>query len=140
MTRRWRRTVALALVLMAAASTGASQTVALNRVMREKLTHSQNLLAAVVMSRWRQAEEQSQALRRLTDEPSWSVLRSPEYVQYTQRFVRALDDLVEAAKRKDLDLTPVAYTTMVTTCVQCHRYIARMRLADVAPRAGAVVR
>ena len=44
-------------------------------------------------------------------------------------FVRATEELLEAAKRQDLEATPLAYVSFTLSCVQCHRYVARMRIA-----------
>lgn len=104
--------------------------------MREKLAHSQQLLDAVVTSRWAQLEAHATALRKTTERPAWMVLQSPEYARQTARFVRALNDLIDAARRKDLEDTPVAYTAMTLSCVQCHRHVARMRIAGGAPISG----
>ena len=115
------------------AAPASGQTPALKSLMREKLLYSQQLLDSVVTSRWAQLEQQAMALRKLTDQPAWMVLRSPEYARQTTRFTRALDDLVEAARRRDLDATPAAYTAMTMSCVECHRQVARMRMAGPAP-------
>ncbi len=118
------------------ATPASGQTPALKSLMREKLSYSQQLLDSVVTSRWAQLEQQATALRKLTDRSAWMVLQSPEYARQTVRFTRALDDLVEAARRRDLDATPVAYTAMTMSCVQCHRQVARMRMAGPAPPAS----
>lgn len=119
-----------------APSAAAGQTPALKAVMREKLAHSQQLLDALVTSKWSALEEHAVALKAATNRPAWSVLESPEYVQHTARFVRALDDLIAAARRRDLEQAPMAYTVVTLSCVQCHRHIARMRLASGEPGAG----
>lgn len=110
-----------------------AQTPALKSVMREKLTHSQQLLDAMVTSQWRPLEDHALALKTLTTRPAWLVLQSPEYQKQTARFVQALDALATAARRRDLDETAAAYASMTTACVQCHRQVARMRLAGEAP-------
>lgn len=104
--------------------------------MRDKLAHSQQLLGALVTSRWAQLDEHVTALRKITEQPAWMVLQSPEYARQTARFVRALNDLADAARRRDLDETPAAYTAMTMSCVQCHRYVARMRIAGAPPAAS----
>jgi hypothetical protein len=38
----------------------------------------------------------------------------------SQAFVRAAEDLVEAARRKDGDAAPLAYVSMTLTCMRCH--------------------
>lgn len=106
-----------------------AQTVALNRVMRQKLVDAQGVLAAVVTSNWRELERSSRALAKATDDPAWLVLRTPEYTKQSEAFLYAVNDLVDAALRRDAEAAPLAYAALTIRCVQCHRYVARARLA-----------
>ncbi len=136
MNSRMIRAVVAGCLCAVVAVPASGQTPALKTLMREKLMHSQQLLDAVVTSRWADLEAHAVALRKLTAQPAWMVLQSPEYARQTSRFTRALDDLLEAARRKDLEDTPVAYTALTMSCVQCHRHVARMRMAGPAPAAN----
>jgi hypothetical protein len=133
----WAGAVA-ALTTSLTVSNSSAQTTALNRVMRQKLEQSQGMLAAVVTSNWADLERRSEALIRITNDPAWMVLNAPEYARQSQAFVRASQDLVDAAKRRDLDAAPLAYASLTLSCVQCHRYVARARIA--AGRVGGDVR
>ena len=106
-----------------------AQTVALNRVMRQKLVDAQSVLAAVVTDNWRELDRGSRALIKATQDPAWIVLQSPEYAKQSQAFVFALDDLVDVAARRDAEAAPLAYAALTMRCVQCHRFVARARLA-----------
>jgi hypothetical protein len=125
----WIGIVALTATFLTA--TVAAQGVALQRVMQQKLEHSQRILGAVVTSNWVEMDRQSQALLALTNDPAWMVLKTAEYAKQSQAFVRAAEDLADAARRRDGDAAPLAYVSMTLTCVQCHRYVARARLASV---------
>ncbi len=114
-----------------AIATVSAQTVALKRVMQQKLGHSQVVLAAVTTSNWGEMERRSEALIQLTKDPAWMVLNTPDYARNSQAFVRAAEDLLDAARRRDLDAAPLAYVSMTLSCVQCHRYVARARIARV---------
>jgi len=57
------------------------------------------------------------------------VLTSPDYLRQSAAFVRAMDDLVEAAKQRELDSAAVGYTVMTMRCYQCHRYLKGARIA-----------
>ena len=118
------------LTAVLAVSASADQTVRLNGIMRDKLVHAQKILEAVVTSDWVMLEEQSRALRQLTDDQAWTVLETPEYARHTLAFSRAAQDLIEAAHRHDLETTPLAYVGLTLSCVQCHRYVARSRIAN----------
>ncbi len=133
--RMFSRLVTIAgLAAMLSVTTSADQALSLRRVMRDKLAHSQQLLGAVVTSDWLTIEQHATALRALTSEPGWAVLKTPEYARQTLTFANAVDDLLEAAHDHDGEATPLAYVSVTLSCVQCHRYVARARLADQNPR------
>jgi len=120
----------LVLLMVALGGSGTStQTVQLRRVMQTKLVHAQRILADVVTNDWQGLQTDATALRRAARDPAWAVLVSPEYVRQTTTFVRATEDLIDAAERRDLEATPLAYVSLTLSCVQCHRYVARMRIA-----------
>jgi len=125
----WRLMVAAALIGGVGAVFAAAQTVALDRVMRVKLEHSQQLLGALVTSNWAELQRHSEELRRVAQDPAWTVLTTPEYVGQTTAFLRASEDLIDAAQRRDGEAASLAYVSMTMSCVQCHRYVARRRLA-----------
>lgn len=106
-----------------------SQGPSLGDVMRQKLALTQKILEGVVTSDWISLQTQSRDLERLTNDPRWTVLKYPEYARYSTAFVRAIQDLQRAAAQRDLDKTPEAYATLTLKCVECHRYIARARIA-----------
>jgi hypothetical protein len=105
------------------------QTVSTGRVMREKLTHSQRILEAILISNFDLLERESTALSKATEAPGWFVLEGPEYRRQSAAFLRATRDLVEAAKQRDLDAAANHYTTLIATCYQCHRYMKNARIA-----------
>ena len=118
----------VAVLLMLSGSRAPAQTPALGRVMREKLTHSQKILEAIMTSDFAGLESHSVALTRATESPAWSVLNSPEYLKQSSTFLGAVRDLVEAAKQRDLDAAAEHYVTLTRTCFQCHRYIKNARI------------
>jgi hypothetical protein len=119
--------IALALALLGAGLGG--QTVATGRVMREKLTHSQRILEAILVSDFALLEKETTALSKATEAPGWFVLEGPEYQRQSAAFLRATRDLLDAAKERDLDRAANAYTKLTMTCYQCHRYMKNMRIA-----------
>ena len=106
------------------------QTVATGRVMRQKLTHSQRILEAILISDFAMLERESTALSKATELPGWSVLEGPEYQRQSAAFLRATRVLVEAAKERNLDAAADAYSTLTMTCYQCHRYMKNTRVAQ----------
>jgi len=127
MRKRWQALVFVsALVVLGA---GPRQGPELGNVMREKLAYSQKLLAAVVTSDWTSLETNSRELERLTKDPRWLVLNYPEFVRHSSAFRRSLQELHTAAVQRDLETAPTAYVAVTLQCVECHRYLARARIA-----------
>lgn len=112
-------------------STPADQGPALSRVMREKLDHSQAILAAVIRSDWSSLDKESRALALAVRDPAWSAaLTEPEYLKQSDAFSRALQNLIEAANKRDLEAAANAHVELTITCVQCHLHMTRRRLAE----------
>lgn len=105
------------------------QTVQTKQVMQQKLAQSQQLLAAVVTSNWAVLSERTQALESLTRQPGWQFLQTPDYRNYTAAFEKATQSLGTAAQQRDQRTAATAYTQLVNSCVECHRYVARARIA-----------
>lgn len=124
----------------------ASQTVPLKQLMRQKLDLSEKLLEAVVTSNWLELGRRSRSLEQLTNDPAWAVLNMPEFGRRSAAFAQAARDLVEAAEKRDEEATPLAYLSLTLSCVRCHQYVSRIRIADLAgpqsssPRAGPTAR
>jgi hypothetical protein len=128
MNCKWYAAVALAALSgFAAVPNQGPQT---SRVMREKLEHTQKILEAVVTSDWVALETHSRELERLTNDPRWTVLKFPEYARHSRAFVTAIEALHRAAAQRDLEATPKAYIDVTLRCVDCHRYLARQRIAN----------
>jgi cytochrome c556 len=124
------------LVLCVVATAGLSssaQTAPVHRVMRDKLEHSQKVLEAVVTSNWAQLDREARALAKATQDPAWSVLQMPEYVRYSQAFLRATDNLTAAAEQRDLEAASLGFISLSTSCVSCHRYLSRARTVTLRP-------
>lgn len=100
-----------------------------NEVMREKLGHAQKILEAVVTSDWGNLERHTRELEQLTNDPRWTVLKYPEYARHSTAFLGAVRALRTAASQRDLEQTPKAYGAVTLACVDCHRYLARARMA-----------
>jgi hypothetical protein len=127
MNRKWPGGLAL-LALLSVSATSA-QGPAVDRLMQKKLTCSQKILEAVVTSRWADLEARTRELEAFTNDPAWIVLRMPEYAKHSNAFREAVRTLHDAAAKRDLEATPQAYVALTLSCVQCHRYLARSRMA-----------
>jgi hypothetical protein len=133
MTRNITLTIVLLFVTFSAASSPSAQTARTKQVMRTKLEHSQKILEAVVTSNWQLLDRESRELAMVVRDPAWSSAMMPEYVGYGEAFLRATNDLTEAARTRDLDAASFALISLTTSCVSCHRYVARSRIVTDLP-------
>jgi hypothetical protein len=78
---------------------------------------------------WVGLETHSRDLEQLTNDPRWMALKYPEYARHSSEFIRAVRDLHQAAVQRDSEKAPQAYIALTIKCVECHRYLARVRLA-----------
>ena len=135
-----KRVIALIVAACAAAGaivaltvgTSANQAPApqLNRVMRAKLAHSQVILGAVVTSDWSVLDRESRALALVVRDPAWTMaLTEPEYLRQSDAFSRALQDLIEASAKRNLELAADAQIALTASCVRCHVHMTRRRIA-----------
>ena len=102
----------------------------LNRIMKAKLAHSQTILSAVVTSNWSVLDRESRALALAVRDPAWgAALTEPEYLRQSDAFSRALQDLIEASAKRDLESAGNAQIALTASCVRCHVHMTRRRIA-----------
>jgi len=120
----------VALLATTGSPPAAAQSTQTKQVMRQKLAQSEQLLAALVTSNWVALDRHNRALEAVTNEPGWDVMRLPEFHKYTVAFQRSVQALTAAAEERDQRTALSAYNGLVASCVECHRYVARARIAQ----------
>jgi hypothetical protein len=124
-----RKVVVAAGILLAVASISTAQSARTARLMREKLLHSQRILAALTTSDYALLQRETQALTAITKTPAWSELITPDLRPYTTGFTKALADLSAASDRRDYDAAGASYGALVASCIDCHKHVAKSRIA-----------
>ena len=110
--------------------TSADQVPPLNKIMRAKLGHSQAILGAVVTSNWAVLDRESRALALAVRDPAWgAALTEPEYLRQSDAFSRALQELIEASAKRNLESAADAQIALTASCVRCHAHMTRRRIA-----------
>ena len=130
MTQHIRTLIGALAVAVLSMTVSADQGTQLNKVMRAKLGHSQAILGAVVTSNWTALDKESRALALAVRDPAWGfALTEPEYLRQSDAFSRALQDLIEASARRDLEAAANAHVALTASCVRCHLHMTRRRVA-----------
>ena len=122
--------VAAGILVISAITLRASQPNKVSKFMRAKLGHSQKILEGLVTEDYDSISENAQDLSLLSLAASWQVLQTEDYQQHSREFRRAADALKDAAKKKNLDGAALAYVDVTLKCVNCHKYVRGIRIAD----------
>ena len=130
MTRRVAALIAAAgFAFLGAVQTSNAQTVRTGRLMREKLTHAQRILAALTTSDYTLLQKETRALTKITENPEWTELTMGELRPFTGGFLKALADLSAAADRRDYEAAGASYSQLTSACFACHKHVASARIA-----------
>jgi len=97
--------------------------------MRKKLVHSQKVLEGLATDDMESVAKHSQEMALLSQESNWQVLQTPDYLQQSIEFRRAVDALTKAAKAKNSDGAALAYLDVTMKCMTCHKYVRGVRTA-----------
>ena len=120
------------LVLAALVTTGHSQKPdKVGVFMRAKLKHSQKVIEGLATEDFDIIAKSAQEMNLLSHATTWQVLQTPEYNQHSLEFRRSADALHEAAKNKNLDGAALAYVGVTLNCVNCHKYVRRVKTAKL---------
>lgn len=126
----YRHVIVAAGICLTLAGVSTAQTARTARLMREKLLHGQRILAALTTSDYGLLQRETQALTAITKTPEWSELITPDLRPYTTGFSKALAELSAASVRNDYDTAGAAYGALTAACINCHKHVARSRIAD----------
>jgi hypothetical protein len=129
----FRRFAVLGLALLALAVQPASGDARMQAVMRSKLANTQSLLKAIVTADYKEIDRAAMALNRIseTEIVSWQNPPNPDYTAQAMIFMMSVDGLREAAGRRDMEAVGTEYSTLVSTCIQCHTYVRDARVASL---------
>jgi cytochrome c556 len=97
--------------------------------MKLKLKHSQQVLKGLATEDFDLIAKNSQAMSLLCEDELWQVLQTPEYSARSAEFRRSVDAVTEAAKKKNLEAAALGYVDVTLKCVNCHKYVRKVRMA-----------
>lgn len=98
-------------------------------VMRAKLQSAQGVLEGIAVEDFGLIATNAQHLQHLSQATAWLVRPTPEYQRFTLQFRRQTRSLQEAARRENVDAAILAYFQLTVSCVHCHQYLGRARVA-----------
>ncbi|HWA98906.1 MAG TPA: hypothetical protein VG713_10460 [Pirellulales bacterium] len=113
-----------------AAQNGSPRANDVSAFMQLKLDHSKYVLEGIVLEDYPQIAKHAQSLALLSEDAAWQVFQTPEYLRHSNEFRRAAEGLVAAAKDQNIDAATLAYMDTTIKCVNCHKYVRDVRMAE----------
>jgi cytochrome c556 len=107
-------------------STAAAQDT-LSAFMEAKLGHAQKALEGLTKEDFELVAKHSQAISLLCEDELWAVLKTAEYHERSKEFQRSVNEITEAARKKNLEAATLAYVDTMMKCVTCHKYVRHTR-------------
>ena len=104
----------------------------ISETMQLKLKHAQNVLKGLAIEDFDAISDDAKNLSLLSQTAEWQVYRTPEYKHFSAEFRRASDSLAWQAEAKNIDAAALAYVQVTLTCVNCHKHVRTIRVADAS--------
>jgi cytochrome c556 len=100
----------------------------LETLMKKKLLQSEKVLGGIALQDFDKIEKHAGELVEISKEAEWKVMKTPLYQMYLNEFRQNADDLLAAAKKRNIDGAALAYVNMTLTCVKCHKHVREKRM------------
>ena len=104
-----------------------------NVLMQAKLKSAQKVLEGVAVGDFALIERNAEELVIISKKAEWQILKTPDYVRFSEEFRRHADVLGEQAKKRNLDGAALAYVQITMDCVNCHKHVREVRIARGEP-------
>jgi hypothetical protein len=99
-------------------------------LMRKKLEHSQKVLEGITTQDFKMISSHADDLIAISKETEWRIIKNPRYETHSNDFRREPEDLIKAAKEKNVDAAALAYVDLTHTCVECHKHVREERMTS----------
>jgi hypothetical protein len=97
-------------------------------LMKRKLLQAEKVLAGIAVHDFDRIEKHAKELVEICKEAEWKPIKTPLYQVYLDELRQNADDLLAAAKKKNVDAAALAYVNMTLTCVKCHKHVREKRM------------
>jgi len=103
---------------------------AMKAFMRKKLEASQSILEGLAMEDFDLIARGAKQLKATSTAAEFLVIHDPLYAENADEFRRIIDKMEKAAKEKRIDGATLAYMDMTMSCVECHKYVRNVLIAN----------
>lgn len=104
--------------------------VAMKTFMRKKLESSQSILEGLALEDFELIGKGAKQLMTTSAAAEFMVINDPLYTEQADEFRRIVAKMEKAAKEKRIDGATLAYMDMTMSCVECHKYVRNVLIAQ----------
>ncbi|HLW65384.1 MAG TPA: hypothetical protein VKS79_08705 [Gemmataceae bacterium] len=94
----------------------------MKELMHRKLEHSQKILEALLTNDLDKTAQHADELLKIRKDPNFRAIKTKEYDIFSGEFLITTEDLIKAAKNRDLESAKLQYLGMTMACFHCHTY------------------
>ena len=98
--------------------------------MRKKLGASNRILEGLVTEDFELIQKGADELVTISSAEKWRIINDAMYHQHSNQFTRVAKNLQIVAKEKKLDSCAFLWLEATMSCIQCHKFVRSMMIAD----------
>lgn len=102
----------------------------LSKFMRAKLGATNHVLEGLVVEDFDLITKGAKTLREISSAEKWRISNDPIYRQHSAEFQRKVDQLLQSAKDKNLDVATLAYLDTTMSCIECHKWVRAILITE----------
>ena len=100
-------------------------------LMQNKLAHAQKILEGIAVKDFEGIEKSADELILLSKKAEWLIVKTPEFERQSNDFRNSASQVVEAAKKKNIDAAALGYVSLTLNCVNCHKYVRDQKMTSI---------
>lgn len=102
----------------------------LDKFMQKKLDSSSDILRGLMIEDFGLIERSADQLLDMSKAESWRASNDMMYLQHSNQFRNAVDELRTKSKKHSIDGASLAWVNVTMSCIQCHEWVRNIMLAD----------
>ncbi len=105
----------------------------LSDFMRQKLDSSAFVLEGLLTENFDLLTKGAKRMSEMSRAEKWRVSNDVMYRHHSEDFQARVEKLLKTAKDENSDAAALAYFDMTMSCVECHKWVRRVLVADAKP-------
>ncbi|MCA9006009.1 MAG: hypothetical protein KDA70_12125 [Planctomycetaceae bacterium] len=97
----------------------------ISQFMRTKLDSSKLVLEGLVVEDFELIQKGTQKMIDMSNATEWQLVEGPIFAQQSSEFRNAAKDVLNYAKKKNIDGASLSYLHLTMTCIACHKQIKK---------------